>query len=459
MRLPLVPLLRELDSAPRRFLVFSVFNVISWQCIAGPMLVLLGRKVGMPASWIGMLLSFLPFSMVLLIATVPLMHRFGCKRLMLATWLLRNLAACLAFAMPWAMAAWGVRGGWYVLLASVLAFCVMRAAGVGGWFPWLHSLLPVRQRGAYFSAEASVVQIVTVAVGIIQAQLLSGDASLGRYLFVYSIGVAAGIFSLLLMGRIPYDESIEVEAQEHAGLRSHWQALHDRNYIHFIANAAVSYFAMSWLTSIMVLYMRDILNLSSQSILIHTSIGSLAILLTIRSWQKFAEYNGDTAAISSSLAATGLSATCFLVLIPGTTWIGVALPVSVILAYVFTAAYNMAVQRSMMNLVPESERMGYMNVWVIGTSLAQGCAPILAGKIIDQWELAGFRFCFALSAILSLLCAFAVRYKARSESASSGNMLYMLNPAFSLRGLARIAWITIGLDKSNTDTTAKDTRE
>ncbi|MEW6219815.1 MAG: hypothetical protein AB1634_09825, partial [Thermodesulfobacteriota bacterium] len=118
---------RRLPAASRRFLVFSSVNLISWQCIAGQAMVLFARHLGMPASWVGWLLSFLPLSMLLATGTVRLVERLGPRQLLAGGWLARNLAASLVFTMPWAQAWWGPPGAWAVLLAATLGFCVVRA--------------------------------------------------------------------------------------------------------------------------------------------------------------------------------------------------------------------------------------------------------------------------------------------------------------------------------------------
>ena len=107
MGIPILSDFRRLSQPPRRFLVFSTFNVLSWFSLVGPVVVLFGRTIDMPASWVGFLLSFMPLSMLLVMATIPLVTRFGPKKLMIATWIGRNLAASLVFLIPWALSAHG----------------------------------------------------------------------------------------------------------------------------------------------------------------------------------------------------------------------------------------------------------------------------------------------------------------------------------------------------------------
>ncbi|MCL4219528.1 MAG: hypothetical protein KJ052_21315, partial [Candidatus Hydrogenedentes bacterium] len=67
MKFPLLRSIGDLDRGPRRFLLFTGFNVVSWQCIVGPALILLARYIEMPASWVGLLISFMPLSTLLVV--------------------------------------------------------------------------------------------------------------------------------------------------------------------------------------------------------------------------------------------------------------------------------------------------------------------------------------------------------------------------------------------------------
>jgi hypothetical protein len=126
---------KELPSAPRRFLFFPAINVISWQCIVGQILVLFARTLDMPPTWVGLLIACLPLSMLLVVVTVPLVEWLGPRWILTWGWLLRNLIATSVFAIPWAQAHWGQAGAWQVLLFATVGFCAIRALGVGGWVP------------------------------------------------------------------------------------------------------------------------------------------------------------------------------------------------------------------------------------------------------------------------------------------------------------------------------------
>ncbi|MCX7014729.1 MAG: hypothetical protein NTW86_19645, partial [Candidatus Sumerlaeota bacterium] len=193
--------LEQVGLSGRRFLLFTSLNSVAWQCLVGSVLVLFARFIQMPASLVDLLLSFMPLSMLLVAATAPLVDRYGPRALMLRGWLARSLSGALVFLMPWAWG--GVKAGWALLTAAVLGFCLMRAISVGGWYPWIHEVVPPRKRGVYCSLEQSIIWIVIITLNFVIAAILGTHPTLSRFLVTEGLGIAAGLASLFLMMRIP----------------------------------------------------------------------------------------------------------------------------------------------------------------------------------------------------------------------------------------------------------------
>ena len=405
MGIPLIADLGRLNTGSRRFLFFIVFNVVSWQCIVGPALILFARSLDMKPSLVGLLISFMPLSMLLIGLTVPLVNHYGPKRVMLTGWLLRNVLACAVFLIPF-VRGWGVHYAQYVLIASVLAFCVLRAMGAGGWLPWLLELVSDNQRGAYFSMEAAVTQLTSVLVALIQALLLTGPPNDWRFLMVFGIGIAAGLISLVWMALIPGGGSTRATVVPEVSHVAYRAAFRDRAFVSFVITAALGYSSLTWLLgSALVLYMRDALTLPPGVIMTITAAGSMGIFLTIASWGRFADYAGSAAAMFWAMLGHAACAVACIALVPGAGWTSPVLWSVFVVASVFGAAFNVAANRAMLGYIRKDRRVVYTNVWSIGTSLAVGLTPIAAGYLIDHFQRGGFYACFALSALTGVACA------------------------------------------------------
>lgn len=445
----ILSIVRELHPPARRFLYFSFFNVISWQCIVGPAMILFGRKIGMPASWIGFLQSFLPLSMLLVMFTVPLVEKLGPRNVMLKGWLMRNLIVSAVFLMPLAMMTWGERSAWYVLMGATLGFCIMRAVAVGGWFPWLHEVVSEEQRGQFFSAEATVVQAVNVVIVLTQSVVLSGNPGMFRFLAIYVVGIGFGLFSLYYMSRIPGGNAPDTVHPENWGFRPYRVVMADRTYLGFIVIATLTYCSISWCGSAIVLYLRDALGFSSMTVMAVMAAGSMGIFFTIRFWGRFADDSGSGIAMALTLVGHSLSTVAFLLAVPGAAWTPWCIAPLVAIVSLFNAACWMAGHRAMLHFVQEVGRVAYTNLWIFGTSIALGITPIIVGYVIEHWGMAGFQFCFVFSAATGLACALACRVFVRDGAPFSRPARYLLNPGLPVRTLARIAWITAGRHPSN----------
>ncbi len=450
MRIPVLSGFQELETPHQRFLIFVAFNVVSWQNIVGPAMVLLARKIDMPEAFVGMLLSFLPFTALLLLVTMPLVTRFGPKRVMLWAWFWRNVICCLVFALPLALAFGGKRVAWAVLMTAILGFCVMRALGSGGWLPWLHEIVAEDKRSTYFSTETALTQIINVAIMLAQAVLLSGgDPSIAHFMAIYAIGIFMGFASLVSMGRIPGGESVPRGVSFREEMTAYMVAVRDRNFLAFMLAASFGVSSMVWLGASNVMYMRDVLRLPDSATMAFNAVASLGVLFTVGSWGRFTEHSGSGRAMFKALVGHAFACLLLLIMPVDAGWRGVGAATALTLTSVFCAAFNVAANRAMLNQVPSAHRVGYTAAWTAATSLALGVTPILAGAIIGAFGLWGFRICFILCVTTGLAGALVSLRVVRDHATIPPAITAMLNPAMPLRTMARIFWITLGLHESN----------
>lgn len=401
-----IPGLRDLPSAPRRFLYFSTINVISWQCLVGQPLVLFGRALDMPPAWVGVLIGLMPLSMLLVVVTGPLVEWLGPRRILTWGWLLRNLCAAAVIAIPWAVEIRGKPGAWLVLLLATLGFCVFRALSVGGWFPWLHEVLPVHQRGRYLAAETAMAQIVTILVVVGCGAILGQRGELGGFFLIYAVGIFTGLASIGLMRRIPGGEvSAPARPGESPGFALA-PILRDRSYMRFVTRSFFCLAVMAGQSSVAIMYLRDILGYSDRHIMYLAGAGSLTVALLIGYWvARATRQNGDNRATTGMLFTHAFFALAWLGLLPDQGWTDELALVTVIGSTFCNAAFTTMATRDMLGRIREPGRVGYTNIWIIATSLATGLVPILAGLLIDWLGLTGFRLCFLASGLGGLLAA------------------------------------------------------
>ncbi len=449
MPIPLISDFQKLSQAPQRFLVFSTFNVFSWFSLVGPVVVLFGRTIDMPASWIGFLLSFMPLSMLLVMITIPLVTRFGPKKLMIVTWIGRNLAASLVFFIPWALHAHGARASWIVLLTAVLSFCLVRAAGVGGWFPWLHEVVPEKEQNTFFSTETALAQFCIVVVTLSQAAILGKDPGVSHFMVIYAFGIVAGLISALWLSRVPGGKSTYNPEFPQSSFTSYRAAWKDKPYIRFVFTTGICFSCLAWINSSLVLYMRDALHFNDLRIMLIMSAGNLCVLFTIHFWGRFAEQSGTGQAAVLAMVGHSCAALGYLLLPPGAPWTAWLIPVAFVISCVLNSAYWTLTHRHMIQVVDEEHKVGYTNIWILGTALSLGLTPIFAGYIIEHLHLTGYRIAFSVAGFGGLIAALANFWVVFDRKPLRSALDELINPTLPIRTLARIAWVTVGLHSSN----------
>ena len=457
-KLPLIGAVKDLNPAPQKYLAFTAFNVISWQCIVGPAMVLFARYIGMPPNKVGVLISLMPFTTLLAVFMVPFVTRIGPKNLMLRTWLIRNLIMLPVFTIPFVISKWGNSAGGNLLIVLTLGFCIARAFGAGGWLPWLHEVVPHEQRGIYFSAEAGVVQLVNVGILIFQGLFLGKNPSITEFLIIYAVGILGGLVSLFWMARVPGGAGKKIPIKIEDFYRPYKAVLGDKAYLLFLMSAFISLSATNWYGSVIVLYMRDILKFSERDILWITSVGSFMIMVTAPAWGRYSDQFGSSPAILRSLLCHAFLVLPFIEFYPQYNWVKYLVPIFVVMIAVFSAAFWTSIHRAMLNMVPEKFRIPYTNMWTVVSGLALGLTPIFAGQVIQVWGWKGFQICFAIAGILciisAVLCYVTIKEKIRLEQPPIINVI--LSPKNAITVLLEGFTISLGLQRKNSYTNSQN---
>ncbi|MEW6220789.1 MAG: hypothetical protein AB1634_14830, partial [Thermodesulfobacteriota bacterium] len=311
---------------------------------------------------------------------------------------------------------------------------------------WLHEVVPASRSGLYFATEMSLVQLINIGLALLLGFILQMGEGLGRFFVVYGLGIGVGLVSIAFIRRIPGGEARPQLSATAGGLAGYRPALADAAFLAYVGRALLGMVAAAASAAASTLYLRDALGLADSRIMYLVSLGSLAVALTVRSWGEYADDRGTVPALIQVLAAHSVAAALWLLLLPGTSWAPwLAVPV-VMVSAVFNAAFLMLAARGMLCRVRAEGRVGYTNIWILGTALAMGLAPIAAGRAIDSWQLAGFRACFAASSLVGLVAALLF-FGLRAEEGQPPvpRLAEVLRPSQPLRTLGRILWISLGL--------------
>ena len=374
--------LRLLGPAPRRFLLFVVFNTISWQVIAGSILILHARAIGLEAAWIGLVMAITPFTMVLSLWTSPWVNRFGPRRLLLTGWTLRNLGALPLVFTPVVYAQWGTGAAGALLFFGVLFFCTMRSLTCVGWFPWLHEIVPEGERGRYFSVEIIIVQVANVSIGLLTFLILGGNPALHKFSLITLLGIAAGLTSVRLITRIPGGRP-RPENRARTVVFDLRLVFRDADFRSYALWTSAGMFVTMGQGTLVVLTLRDSLAVSPAMIMLSTAAGAAAAVLAGPWWGRLADRHGSAVVQLMSGWTLGLSllGLCMLRREICTPWTYVPLVVFTTIGY---CGFFVASNRGMLHRMRPKIRSSYASVWLALTSLAAGLSTIIVGQCIQR---------------------------------------------------------------------------
>jgi MFS family permease len=435
----------RLTPAPRAFLFFSIVNLASWQCIVGQVLVLFARSLGMPADLVGLLISFVPVSMLLVVMSIPAVEYLGPRKLLITSWLLRTVLISSVFLIPLVTGHYGQRAAWLMLLFAVLGFSLVRAFGVGAWYPWLHEIVPRDNIADYFNSETILVQIANIVLAVAISQVLAHVNGMASFYYIYGAGVVIGLFSVGMLFFMPGGRKTPKLYGGERRYDAFYTAFANKPYRHFIIVISVAFSSLMWVSSAAIMYLRDIMLFADGKIMFITAIGGIAVALTVRSWSNRAERKGGNRVMAKMLLLHAASTLCWFLLLPGSRF-GFALAILALVgSMVFSISLSTVAARTMLGQVKEEGRIGYTSLWIIGVSLANGLPPILAGQLIDHFGILGFRLCFAISIFLAIAVSFLL--KNLPEEGVLPDLPYLdvlVRPLQPVRWMGRLVWLSLG---------------
>jgi MFS family permease len=392
--------LRLLGNAARRFLLFSFLNTVSWQLLVGSVLVLHARALAIPSGVVGVVVSIMPFTLVLSLVVSHWVDRIGPRRMMTAGWTARNLMAFPLVLTPWIYAVWGSHAAGVALFTGVLCFCTMRSLTCAGWFPWLHEIVPGNERGRYFSMEIILVQVVNVGIGLGTFLFLGHHPALWKFGALSAVGIAAGLASISLMRRIPGGGPSLSTRRRHA-LVDLRLVLRDRSFMSYARWTSLGLFVTVGQNTLTVLSMRDYLHIAPAMIMFTTAMGSAAAMVAGPWWGRLADRHGTgpVQVLSGILMAIALAS---FALLRERTPLGIVIPVSAacVVAY---SGFFVAANRGMLQRMRPALRAGYSAMWLSITSVAMGSSSVLVGLVVQHaGPHAYWGLCLAYSALIAM---------------------------------------------------------
>ncbi|WDR02601.1 MFS transporter [Devosia algicola] len=265
---------------PYLFLSSTLTGAAALILVGAPM-TLFAAELGLEADRIGLLGGLMPFFQLLGIAFLPLIMRFGCKRVASTALTIRYLFLLLFLLAPGFFGAPEVV--FWLLFTAMALFSLSRTIAEAAYVPWSQEFMPRLVRGAIMGrlAMASLPIALGISFGI--KLWLDSRVGLDRFLPVFGIGIVVGLIGALsllgLGGGKPDPQGVRGMAAM-ANLKA---PLKDRNFLIFLFSSGTQYLIVTVMGVFLLLFFKLRLSLASGELIflstlipVGAAIGSLA---------------------------------------------------------------------------------------------------------------------------------------------------------------------------------------
>jgi len=193
----------RLTKARDLYNIFNVFNSLSWQFLVGNIITLLALRIGANSTYIGILSAILYVSFFFLPLGRMLTSRFSVVKIFSVAWAARAIGMIPVLFAPFVFMAGHRDAALLLILLGVALFHICRGIGMIGNNPILSHLSSGPDRGSYMTQIQIINSAVGMFAGFIIALLLGRDPPLFLYALIVAVGIGTGIFSGILMNKIP----------------------------------------------------------------------------------------------------------------------------------------------------------------------------------------------------------------------------------------------------------------
>ncbi|PXA96215.1 hypothetical protein DMC47_18055 [Nostoc sp. 3335mG] len=366
---------------------YSVFTGTAVLCTVGAPLVLFSAELGIDKDRIGLIGGIMPFFQVLGIAALPVVLRFGTKRVAALALIARYLFLLPLFIAPLFIATPDV--AFALIFGAIVCFAICRTLSEAAVVPWSQEIIPRLVRGQ-ISGKNALAYLPTALLGSFLIQLwLDGQEGIERFYPVFSIGIAIGIVGgLFLFGlggggpRATTRSSLDAIRQLRVPLR-------DRNFLAFLYSSGSQYLVFSALNIFLLLFFRERLGISSGQIVLMAALVPVGSAAGSYAAGWFIDRHG-TRAIRITLQALQVVMLLALPFLPAGAP-GVELLVGLVFFLFGFLVQGAMVGGSvyMLNYVPPTERESYMALAYSSDGIFGGGLTVLAGVLVHHFEQSG----------------------------------------------------------------------
>lgn len=390
----------------------TVLTATAVLCTVTAPLTLFAAELGLGEDRIGLLSGIMPLVQALGVLALPLILRYGSRRMATTALSLRYVFLLLLLVAP--LYAARPDFAFAILLAAMLGFAICRSLAEAALVPWSQEFMPRSLRGRISGRMA--LAYVPVAVGVswgIQAWLDS-QTGLGRFMPVFTLGIGLGVVGALMLLGLRGGQPSHA-GQSRRGLLA--EPLRDRNFVLFLFASALQAIVATAIGLFLILFFRERLGMSSGGLVLMVAlipVGSATGNVTAGWFVDRYGTRGILRALQVGQVLLLLGLPFLRPDVPGIDWLVPA--AFFFFGFLFQAGISVA-NVYMLNLIPPASKEGYTSLHYSTDGLASGLVTFASGVLLvwlgaREITLLGvpwgkFDILFLLAAGLTVLSALA----------------------------------------------------
>ncbi len=353
-------------------------------CTVGAPLVLFSAELGLDKDRIGLIGGILPFFQILGVASLPVILRFGTKRVAALALIARYLFLLPLFVAPLFIATPDV--AFALIFGAIICYAICRTLSEAAAAPWSQEVLPRLVRGQ-ISGKLAVAYLPVALVGSLLIQLwLDGQVGIERFYPVFVVGILIGILGGASLFGLGGGEPRVATGNLRDTLRRLRVPLRDRNFLAFLYSSGSQYLVFSALSVFLLLFFRERLGISSGQLVLMAALIPVGSAAGSYAAGWFIDRHG-TRAIRITLQTLQVALLLALPLLHA------GIPGVEVLAGLVFFLFGFLVQGAMvggsvymLNYVPPAERESYMALAYSSDGIFGGLT-VLAGVLVHHFEL------------------------------------------------------------------------
>ncbi len=268
----------ELEKGRKYFLIFLIFNFIAFPFLSGNIITLIGLKLSVGNTLIGILSSAAYISFLFLLIGKILIRKRGAVHLLSTYYTARNLLMVPVLFLPFLE-----QSGYHilsiiVLSVSVFAFNVCRGIQLTSDNPIVTELGGNKEQGGFFSRLLLVSYAIAGITGIFMAYILKGDPGLTRYIVIIAVGLGSGLIGSRFIRGIPEPKESATGIREKL-LNSFTASIKEKNFRLYYTILLLGFFTTSMITPFLIVYFKELYAVSDSRILVFNIFGNAGALI------------------------------------------------------------------------------------------------------------------------------------------------------------------------------------